>query len=954
MVNLWFGMTAKLFRGSMAMKTLTSLFLLLFGFAATAADRPNIVVIVSDDQGYADVSYNPHSPPEVSTPHIDALAADGVICTNGYASGHVCSPTRAGLMTGRYQQRFGVYTAGEGGSGMPLDEKWIPMFMGEAGYVSGAYGKWHLGLDMSRHPMNRGFNEFYGFMGRGAHPYFDHSDPEHPIYKGLEPVSDEKGYLTTRITEEAVDFIDRRKDEPFFLYVAYNAVHTPAEAPEEDIKPLTDDPLRNTLMAMLMHLDDGVGKIVGKLKEEGLFDNTLLFYLSDNGGASAMNANNAPLRGFKQHDYEGGIRVPFIVSWPKELKGGTTCDVPLWSNDILPTILAATGQELPSEKPVDGVDMMPALKGEVEQLHDELYWSSGGGKGQWAVRSGKWKLVAVKDRVELFDLDADISETTDLKVEHPELVGSLTKKYDTWLDEMAEPLNGAPKHWSGDAGDGKKTRKEEKARKETMRAEKSAASGGSPQPRGGNKSEAKNVLFIVCDDLNTHVSPSGYNHTKTPGLAEFASEAMTFNRAFCQYPVCGPSRASFMNGLYPQSSGVLDNTADIRETRPGTISMPQFFKENGFWTASVGKVFHSPRHEHGEVAWDEFVRFENDELPVVTEAREKFEAEYGPIDNPKNKKLWKPIEKAAKSKLDAQTPPGYGRSGLTEEQHKDGKNARQVAKWLKEEPNGDKPFFIACGIQKPHVPFLAPDKWFDLYPIDQITYRADKPNLWEGVPMSAISKRYEAFGFEFSKENDQLRREYMQAYHACVSFIDAQVKIVLDALKESGHWEDTVVIFTSDHGYHLGDHFVWGKVTLFDIGAKVPFIVHAPGLTTGGTNSDAMVELIDIYPTVAELTGLTPPIHLQGASLVPLLPRPDRPGKKKFAYSVVSRGPNLGYSIRNQRWRYGKWQDGEELYNLTNDPNEKKNLANNPEFEGRLEEFRTALAEMEKEALSKR
>jgi iduronate 2-sulfatase len=194
----------------------------------------------------------------------------------------------------------------------------------------------------------------------------------------------------------------------------------------------------------------------------------------------------------------------------------------------------------------------------------------------------------------------------------------------------------------------------------------------------------------------------------------------------------------------------------------------------------------------------------------------------------------------------------------------------------------------------------------------------------------------------------------MQAYHACVSFIDAQVKIVLDALKESGHWEDTVVIFTSDHGYHLGDHFVWGKVTLFDIGAKVPFIVHAPGLTTGGTNSEAMVELIDIYPTVAELTGLTPPDHLQGASLVPLLPRPDRPGKKKFAYSVVSRGPDLGYSIRNQRWRYGKWQDGEELYNLTNDPNEKKNLANNPEFEGRLEEFRAALAEKEKEALLKR
>ncbi len=927
------------------MKILPAFLLLLTGIGF-AAERPNVVVIVADDQGYADVSYNPHSPPEVSTPHIDALAREGVICTNGYASGHVCSPTRAGIMTGRYQQRFGVYTAGQGGSGMPLEEKWIPMFMGEAGYASGAYGKWHLGLDMDRHAMNRGFDEFYGFMGRGAHPYFDHSDPEHPIYKGLEPITDEEGYLTTRITEEAVDFIDRRKEDPFFLYVAYNAVHTPAEAPEEDIKPLTDDPLRNTLMAMLMHLDNGVGEIVGKLKEEGLFENTLLIYLSDNGGAGAMNANNAPLRGFKQDDYEGGVRVPFIVSWPKELKGGTTCDVPLWSTDILPTILSATGQDLPTARPLDGVDMLPALKGKTDKLHDHLFWSSGGSDGKWGLRSGKWKLVGVKDQLELFDLESDLGETTDLKEEHPELLASLQQTFDGWIAEMADPIDGSPKVWSSEVG---KASKKKDGKKPAPAATGSAVSS-KPQPIGGNKSKAKNVLFIVCDDLNTHVSPSGYDPIKTPTLAQFASESMTFQRAFCQYPVCGPSRASFLNGLYPQSSGVLDNTADVRETRPGTVSMPQFFKENGFWTACVGKVFHSPRHEHGEVAWNEFLRFENDELPVVTEARKKFEAEHGSIEEPKNKRLWKPIEKEAKSKLDAQTPPGYGRSGLTDEQHKDGKNARQVAQWLNEEPNGDKPFFIACGIQKPHVPFLAPDKWFDLYPKDEIVYEADKPNLWDDLPKSAISKRYESFGFEFSKENDQLRREYMQAYHACISFIDAQVKLVLDALKESGHWDDTVVIFTSDHGYHLGDHFVWGKVTLFDIGAKVPFIVHAPGLTTGGTTSQAMVELVDIYPTLADLTGLTPPSHLQGMALTPLLNHPDRPGKKKVAYSVVTRGPQLGYSLRNQRWRYGKWPDGEELYNLTNDPHEKRNLANNPEFEGRLEEFRVLLTEKETEA----
>ena len=472
-----------------------------------------------------------------------------------------------------------------------------------------------------------------------------------------------------------------------------------------------------------------------------------------------------------------------------------------------------------------------------------------------------------------------------------------------------------------------------------------------PGARGGN---GKNVLFIVCDDLNTHVSPSGYDPIQTPNLARFASESMTFRNAFCQYPVCGPSRASFLNGLYPESSGVLNNTADIRETRPGTISMPQFFKENGYWTASVGKVFHSPRHEHGEVAWNEYHRFENDELPVVTAAREKFEAEHGSIEDPKNRRLWKSIEKAAKSKLDAQTPPGYGRSGLTDEQHKDGKNARLVAKWLREDANGDRPFFIACGIQKPHVPFLAPDKWFDLYPVEGITYEPDRANLWDSIPKTAISKRYEAFGFELGKENDELRREYMQAYHACVSFIDAQIGLVLEALKESGHWDDTVIVFTSDHGYHLGDHFLWGKVTLFDIGAKVPFLVHAPGLTKPESSSEAMVELIDIYPTLADLTGLTPPDHLQGTSLQPLLANPERTGKKKFAYSVVSRGQKLGYAIRNQRWRYGLWPDGEELYNLIDDPEEKQNLASKVEQAERLEEMRIVLDEIQRSASEKR
>lgn len=457
--------------------------LLAAGWAG-AAGRPNIVVIVADDQGYADVSYNPAHPKEVHTPNIDALAKAGVVCTQGYASGHVCSPTRAGLMTGRYQQRFGIYTAGQGGSGMPLDERFLPMHLNPHGYVSGAFGKWHLGLTEEYNPVNRGFDYFYGFMGRGAHDYWNHTPDNDkkfggPVYRNLEVLQNEEGYMTTMLTKEAVAFIHREKEKPFLAYVAYNAVHAPAQAPEEDIKKFdTGSKERDILMAMLRHLDLGVGEIVKALKEAGVYENTLVFYLSDNGGSKAMLACNAPLRGFKQEDYEGGIRVPFIVSWPARLAAGGTCNVPVWSTDILPTVLAAAGIDpLPGSKPLDGKDMLPVLAGTATQLHDTFYWSAGD-EGKWAVRSGDWKLVFVKGKMELFNLAKDFSETTDLSKDHPETVQQLARLYDAWLADMAEPAKGS-KHWNPDADGGKN-----KKVKKSGEGEESGSQDGSSDPEG--------------------------------------------------------------------------------------------------------------------------------------------------------------------------------------------------------------------------------------------------------------------------------------------------------------------------------------------------------------------------------------------------------------------------------------------------------------------------------------
>ena len=464
-----------------------------------------------------------------------------------------------------------------------------------------------------------------------------------------------------------------------------------------------------------------------------------------------------------------------------------------------------------------------------------------------------------------------------------------------------------------------------------------------------------NVLFIICDDLNVHLSAAGYEAVATPALERFAAESVTFDRAYCQYPVCGPSRASLLSGLYPESTGVVNNTADIRDTRPGTISLPQRFKDSGYWTAATGKIFHNAKLQPTEEAWSEYHFFQNDELALEREAKTAFEKEHGSISTPRNRKEWRAFLSAYSTQTHGQTPPGYGPTDLEDGQHRDGKNARQLVDWLSNDANGDQPFFIACGIQKPHVPFLAPQKYFDRFPLEAIDYPPVLADDWNDIPEQAMSKRFPAFGFELGKENDALRREYIQAYHACISFVDAQLKRVFDALKESGHWEDTIVVFTSDHGYHLGEHSMWGKVTLFEECARVPMMVRVPGLTPSGARSQALVEHVDLYPTLLELCALEPSASLQGASLLALLKDPASRGKD-FAYTVVSRGKNLGRAIRTDRWRYAEWFDADsaELYDLKKDPLEMTNLAGNPEYASRLKSMQGYLAQAKRKGAAAR
>ncbi|MFQ6131954.1 MAG: sulfatase [Armatimonadota bacterium] len=407
---------------------------------AAGRRRPNVLLIVSDDQGYADASCYDH-PPEVSTPNIDRIAQGGVRLTDGYASAWVCAPTRAGLLTGRYQQRYGFYTAGNSRIGMPLTEITVADVLKKAGYATGAFGKWHLGIEPDYHPLRRGFDEFYGFLGHGGHDYFDLrvTDAYTSIYRNDKPI-EETGYLTDNLTREAVSFIERHHQRPFFLYLPYSAVHWPLQAPEEDVRRFdTGDPERDIYLAMLARMDDGIGKVLDALERAGVDDNTLVFFLSDNGGARKNHADNGVLRDYKQSAYEGGIRVPFIVRWPGKLPAGTVCSEPIICLDVMPTVLAAVGLELPGDRVYDGRDMLPVIRGEAEQpLHEALFWD--GDSDQWAVRSGKWKLVSRRGSLELYDLEADIGETDDLTDDNPQVVDRLRRAYVAWRDQMAPQI----------------------------------------------------------------------------------------------------------------------------------------------------------------------------------------------------------------------------------------------------------------------------------------------------------------------------------------------------------------------------------------------------------------------------------------------------------------------------------------------------------------------------------
>ncbi len=438
-----------------------------------------------------------------------------------------------------------------------------------------------------------------------------------------------------------------------------------------------------------------------------------------------------------------------------------------------------------------------------------------------------------------------------------------------------------------------------------------------------------NVLFLIADDLNNSLGCYGAPGMKTPNLDKLAARGLRFERAYCNFPLCGPSRNSFLTGLYPNSTGILANAQLFRETIPSHVSLPQAFRQQGYFAARIGKLYHyNVPNSIGTNGHDDPGSWEVETNPAGVDRLDEEPLIY------------------------SLTPGQFGgtlswhASDQPDEKHTDGLEASD-AEWILERcaKQKDRPFFLAVGFFRPHTPYVAPKTYFEKYPKEQIAVVPGTVHDQKGVPAAALM----SYKKEQDKLTDELRREAKQAYYAGISFMDAQVGKVLAALDRLGLSENTIVVFTSDHGYHLGEHGLWQKQSIFEESARVPLIIAGPGVTKPGSVAASPVGLVDLYPTLTELCDVKPTVTLQGQSLAPMLKDPAATGRG-WALTQVVRGGGFrrmgaspavgdnvrrffGYSLRTPRWRYTEWDEGKEgreLYDHDADPHELTNLADQP------------------------
>lgn len=869
---------------------------------------PNIVLIVSDDQAWTDYGFMGH--PQIETPHLDRLASESAVFTRGYVPTALCRPSLATFITGLYAHQHRITgndpavlpemtgpnrPAGEPEAYRQQRERLIsfidlhptvPKLLAPKGYLSHQSGKWWEG-NFRRggftHGMTRGFPEAGG----------RHGDDGLKIGReGLQPV---------------FEFIDQAQvdQKPFFVWYAPFLPHTPHNPPQRLLekykkKGIESDSIAK-YFAMVEWFDETCGELLQHLEQRNIRNNTLVIYVADNGWIQLPNANGFAPRS-KQSPYEGGTRQPTMFSWPGVIEPGMRGQQLCSSVDIVPTVLAAAEVEIPEHLP--GFNLLPVLKSGAATPRQEVFGETfahdiadldqpeGSLLYRWVIED-RWKLLLTYDgavgrnarqnprdelRPQLFDLIDDPHEQHNLAATNPEVVKQLADKLHAWW-----PVT------------------QRKVQTEWM-------SKNLPPRR-------PNVLLIAIDDQNDWLGClGGHSLAHSPHLDHLAKRGTLFLNAHCQAPLCNSSRTSVLLGKRPTTTGIYGLEPWFREVPnlQNEVTLPQEFARHGYQTMAAGKIFHfgtgAPK------------RFEaNRDVPTEFLHR-------GPSPG---------IGAVPPMKLIPPTPMGnHPLMDWGSFPHRDeDKGDYQVASWVIEQLHAaqpEQPFFLAAGFFLPHVPCYVTQPWLERFPNDasvlppiESTDRNDTPRFSWYLHWRLPEPR-----LAWLQEQDQWQN-LARSYLASSSFVDAQIGRVLDALREHGLEENTIVVVWSDHGFHLGEKLITGKNTLWEDGTRVPLIFAGPGVIAG-QRCDQPAELLDIFPSLLELCELSPRTDLEGLSLVPQL---QDASTIRLRPALTTHNPG-NHGVRSHRYRFIQYADGtKELYDHRNDANEWHNLLHQFELE---------------------
>jgi arylsulfatase A-like enzyme len=765
------------------------------------------------------------------------------------------------------------------------------------------------------------------------------------------------------------------------LCLHHFAVHTPIEAKTDLIarfqtKPPVGGHNNPVYAAMIASVDESVGRVLAVLAEVKLAANTLVIFTSDNGGVGGKGrdgiqgkeiTDNAPLRGGKGMFYEGGVRVPYIFRWPGRIAPGSTSDVPINSVDLYPTLLEVAAARRPAGQVLDGTSYLSVLTGgmAVASVRPPLFWHFpgylGGGHDTWrtlpvgTIRAGDWKLM---EFLRMGDWNSTISART-------------SARSGIWPRcNPKRPRNCRRNYWPGARNSAPQCPRPIQARFPMKRSNSQTAPNDHRFLKTllhllpclfsvalAHAADKPNILFIAVDDLRPELGCYGRDYIKSPNIDRIARAGMVFNRAYCQQAVCSPTRSSLMTGTRPDTTKVWDLVTHFRVALPEVVTLGQHFKQHGYFVQGMGKIYHGGLDDAPtwSVPWQtpKAVKYASPEN--VTLDQRQYEGE--PDANAPKKGSNRIAAKAGSAPVG---PPSAGKNSrgpafegadVPDSTFVDGKVAELAVSTLSDLSQKKEPFFLAVGFSKPHLPFVSPKKYWDLYAPAKIqlapnTFRPKDAPDYAILPGGGLRNYH---GIPAGSIPDDLARQLKHGYYAAISYTDAQIGKILDELDRLGLTRNTIVVLWGDHGWKLGEHDAWCKHSNSENDANAPLLLSVPGMKAAGSHTDALVEFVDIYPTLAELAGLPLPTHLEGTSMKPLLDDPKRPWKSAAfsQYPRSQKGGLMGYSMRTDRYRLTVWVakndqsqvDAIELYDHEVDPQENLNLAGRPESAGLVKQL---------------